>query len=277
MSKHNSRISGSPLRLIATALIVSSMSLFSESSSAQDKGFSIFESAKTSSEVPVVAPREAFTNPLVKLPKTQFGTFGNEKTSTVSSKPQLSGSKAEGTYAYDGRNMFSKPPTVKAKQSSGNLQPYTPNSLRAENRIKLDSGTEIQSKPAPVVGDFQKSARPLSPTVTGKAQSKTTAPKIGQVAFQDNAFPPSNRAQSNSTANRFNQSTGNRFGGGAPASSSSSFPPVQRTALGQPQPRTRMGQAAGTQPLQQSTRHSFAPQNQRAGMLRKCSSFLVLC
>ena len=235
MSKQNTRSSGLLLRSFASVLIVGGcMSLFAESSVGQDKGFSIFDSAAKAANdaAPVVAPKEAFTNPLATLPKTQFGTFESGNTKMVGAKPQLNGAKPGGTYAQDGRSMFRQPPPAAPSIDSGKLQPFQSNSLRADNRPQPD----IQSKPAPRVatGDFQRTARPLGPTSTNPAKTQLPPPKIAQVAFQDGGgFPPGKLAQGgqsgsaasrfNQSANRFNQtppSTANRFGGGVAASKS---------------------------------------------------------
>lgn len=287
MSKRNTRISRSLSRSFASVLIVSGcLSLFADSSFAQEKGFSIFEPAKTSVEAPpVVAPKEAFTNPLAKLPKSQFGSFDSSNTTTVSSKPQLNGPKPGGNYAQDGRSMFRQPPVVQANRpsvnnpvsppNSGKLQPFKPNSLRASDRPQPDSVVNTQSKPAPiVVGDFQQTARPLSPVSSNPAaNAQSTQPKVAQVAFQDGGgFAPTKRGQGESSASRFNQSTANRFGqspsstpnrfaGGAAKSgpASTSQPTRQPGGLQSNSNRSTLGRT-GTQPLQQRQPNRSFPQ-----------------
>jgi len=223
MSKRMTRISGLLLRSIAGWLIVCGcVSLNEGTVLGQDKGFSIFEPAEEST-APVVAPKDAFTNPNAKLSPSQFGTFENAKVQSAQVKPKLEGSRPDGTYAHDGRSMFRQAPKPGSSET-GKLQPFAPNSLRVEDRPQPDTAPGVASETPPiVVGDFQSSARRLPVLTKNPPQNPAAAkPKIAQVAFQDGGGFDQNRPQGGSPPSRFGQTTGSRFG--QQSSSSNSGP-----------------------------------------------------
>ena len=151
----------------------------------QGQGFSIFESPSEDT-APSVSSQEAFTNPAVRLPKTQFGKFDSP---SVESKPALQGSKAVGTYAQDGTNMFKKAPG-ESPFTEGKLKPFVvANDLRSASVPEPDETPEIKAViPAPVaVSDFPNSTRRLTRNST-QLSAANAAPEVGkvaQVAFQD--------------------------------------------------------------------------------------------
>ena len=293
---------------LKTALLVVAVSLcFSVSAEAQDnKGFSIFEPAKEAVESKVVeatkaietkplvvSSKDAFTNPAVTLPKSQFGTFGNQGSADL--KPKLSGAKAIGTYAHDGRGMFKQAPGQNSVERS-KLKPLrSNNSLRSEKPQAdndpwaatasapiVGSGLKKNTSPPPVVvGDFQKTAQRLPPLPQSPKRSlqPTPTPRIAQVAFQEGGFKPaaqSGASGSSSAASRFGQgaanrfgqgnSTANRFGAGARGSQQpGQRPPVNRPAT-QTQPRSGYQglQTGQNNPVQNNRAQSNPVQNVRA-------------
>ena len=279
MSKRMSRISGLLLRAVVGGLIVcGGVSFDGKSAFGQDKGYSI-ESAEESTTAPVVAPKDAFTNPNTKLSSSQFGTFDNVKAQALQSKPKLDGSKPEGTYAHDGRSMFRQAPKLGSLES-GKLQPFAPNSLRAEDRPQPDDAPDEATKAPPiVVGDFQKSARRLPTLPKNPPTNPTTVqPKVAQVTFQDGGGFSQNRPQGGSTASRFDQSAGSRFGQQSSSNSSrlggNTLQPRASQASAQPV-RSQFGDSRSQlnpqrQPLAASANNrnsgqSFSQRNQSSG------------
>jgi hypothetical protein len=295
MSKRTNYSSGISLRGFCTSLFLFFVPvlLVTTPASAQDKGFSIFEkpAEDIASEPVVISAKEAFTNPTVKLPKSQFGSFTNPK--PADSKPQLRGSKAVGTYAHDGRGMFAKAPNEVSEQA-GKLKPFASNSLRSNDRPQPDNddaeshppvvvsdfpASKPQVAPPVVVGDFEKSAQRLAPrSKKPETSQKVTNPKIAQVTFQEGGFKPAGGSSFN-TQNRFDQGRSQRRSGlganpnngmGQRTSRAQQQPPRQQLApQSQPQPGTgyqglRQPRTAALPRTQQPGQNPFANRGQGA-------------
>ena len=225
MSKSYPRSSQSVLSrvFVIIAMCFGCMLCDSEESLAQEKGYSIFEPAKEVDADPPVSAKEAFTNPLAKLPSSQFGTFNDKKSGTA--EPKLKGSQAIGTYAHDGRTMFKQSPGQTSTEE-GKLKPFAANTLRASPGPETDSGIENGAAPI-VIGDFS-NARRLSGNEAKEAADES--PKVAQVAFQEDA------------GSRFGQSAANRFG--QPSSSAASR--FGQSSAGQPASENRFGGSASS-------------------------------
>ena len=277
MSKRTNHVSVAVLRRYFIAFSVfcgTALILVVGQMSAQDKGFSTFEgpSEDIESEPVVISAKEAFTNATAKLPKSQFGSFSKP----ADSKPQLTGSKAIGTYAHEGPGMFRQPPSEVSAQA-GKLKPFVGNSLRAEDRPQPDNESiakgnspivvadfppkKAQAAPPVVVGDFEKSAQRI-PSLPKPLRSlaKATNPKVAQVAFQDGGFGGGNRfnprASQKPTANQ------NRFDTGAGQSRLNQGATRQGATR---QGATRQGATRPRQPL--------APSGQLRGQQNAASGF----
>ncbi len=205
MSKQKTRNPELLLRTFLIPLMIcGSATLFADQAIAQGSGYLIFEPAKQQAEAApaVVSAKEAFTAPNARLPKSQFGSFNNVKTS--GNAPQLNGSKAIGTYAsQDGRDMFAQPPNPNAP-GARKLSPFASNPLLGRSRPEPDESTN-DAAPIPV-DDFPESTRRVPPRQTAIPNGPVTRDaNVSPVAFQEGGFSPPNRSRQNPRQNRFGQ------------------------------------------------------------------------
>ena len=195
-----------PLRKLALLASFTVASQFAAASFAQDNQFSIFsvEQDRPAAANPIGAPpaTAAFTNP------NPEGVLTAKELSADNvlraGVPTLTGSKATGTYAHDGRSMFRDPPSTARpalnpiastqKIDSAPLQ-RSLSPLASRSPAASQGKWETKQSPVPIadVSDFKRLDMPaIKSDLAVETESNSSSGQIAQVAFQSNPIsaPP---------------------------------------------------------------------------------------
>jgi len=193
-----------PLRKLALLASFTVASQFGATSFAQDNQFSIFsiEQDRPVAANPIGAPpaTAAFTNP------NPEGVLAAKELSAENvlraGVPTLTGSKATGTYAHDGRSMFRDPPSttrpalnpIASTQKIDSAPLQRSLSPLASHRPAASQGKwETKQAPVPIadVSDFKRlDMPPIKSDLAVETESNSSSGQIAQVAFQSNPISP---------------------------------------------------------------------------------------